>query len=223
MSDAEKIAGEILSWASSGLSHDPGSVLHRLLQVSAEQFVGCLQVMEDVMSSRWIEDAWGMSLDAIGARFAIPRLVGESDPVYRARIEHTIAMRLSYGTIADIKRFVSDMLGMMPDDVEVIEWGVQEPDAVFALRIHGQPTKDVDWDAVNQTVWDVKGAGICYLTEDLILAFLPVEIHLDVGIMTRCCVWMPTCSGWGYMQWGSCPWGGGEETVTIECDGFTRT
>lgn len=223
MNDAEKIAEEMLSRTSSGLSHDPGSVLHRLLQVPAGQFAGCLQVIEDVMHNRWIEDAWGMSLDAIGARFAIPRITGESDAVYRARIEHTIAMRLSYGTVADIQRFVSDLLGMTADDVEVIEWYVQQPDAVFALRIHGQPTKDTDWDAVNQTVRDVKGAGICYLAEDLVLALLPVEIHIDAGLMTRCYVWMPACSGWGYMQWGSCPWGGGEETVTIECEGFTRT
>lgn len=220
MRDAETIAAEMLARASSGLSHEPGSVLSRLLQVPAEQFAGCLQMMEDVLYSRWIEDAYGASLDAIGARFAIPRAAGESDSVYRARIEHTIAMRLSYGTVADIKRFVSDLLGMTADDIEVIEWCVQEPDAVFMLRIHGQPTKDADWDSVNQTVRDVKGAGICYLAEDLILALLPVELVLDAGQFTQCYVWLPACSGWGYMQWGTCPWGGGEETVTIECSGF---
>lgn len=216
MNDAEKIAEEMLSWVSSGLSHDPGSVLHRLLQVPADQCSGCLQVMEDVIHSRWIEDATGLSLDAIGARFAIHRITGESDAVYRARIEHTIAMRLSYGTVADIKRFVSDLLGMIPDDVEVIEWYVQQPDAVFALRIHGQPTKDADGDAVNQTVRDVKAVGVCYRAEDLVLALLEVEVLMSVNLMVQCYVRMPACSGWGYMQWGECPWGSGEATVMFQ-------
>ncbi|MCZ0859957.1 hypothetical protein O0S10_01780 [Methanocorpusculum sp. MG] len=220
MKDAEKIAEEMSSWLSSGVSRDPGSVMRRLLEVPAIQFAGCLDAMDDILASRWVEDAWGASLDAVGARFTIDRMAGESDAAYRARIEHTIAMRLSYGTVADVQRFVGDMLGLDPDAVEVIESYVQQPNAVFMIRICGQPTGASHWDAINQTVRDVKAAGVCYRAVDLILALLPVEIQIDVGRVMQRYVRMPACSGWGYMQWGDCPWGSGDATMTIECGEF---
>lgn len=221
MNDKKALAEEMLSWLSTALCKDPESVNAHLLQVAADQAVASLNAMDSVIRSRWLDEATGASLDAIGARYSIYR-EGDGDAEYRARIVHEIDMMLSYGTVADVKRYVADKLGMEPADIEVVERHLSSPDAVFTLRIHGQPTKEVQWDIVNSGMDSVRPVGVLYYAEDIVMVLLPIELVLDAGQFTRCYVWLPACSGWGYMQWGTCPWGGGEETVTIECSGFEK-
>jgi hypothetical protein len=69
----------------------------------------------DVQNSHWIDYMEGVELDWTGALFQTPRLSGETDTVYRARLKGIVVNFVGGGTVQSIKNTVALLTGEEPE------------------------------------------------------------------------------------------------------------
>jgi hypothetical protein len=186
---------------SSAFPGSPGSNIYWILDTVAAELDAVDSAADGLPASQYICTATGQSLNNIAAGFGLTRLAGESDPMLAARLNATLLLKRSCGTVSDILAVVTSITGVPASNVTITE-----TPAAFSLQFYGQIQQPFSLDTLNSCILQQKAQGIAFLVAQtsFLLDMMPTEAGMTASsYWTRCA----TPGGWGW-NWCCEPWGG---------------
>lgn len=97
-----------------------------------EEFVCNLRLIQE---SHWVDTAIGIDLDLIGRLLNTPRIFGETDSIYRARLKGIVSSFVGGGTVQAVKNSVEIITGVEP---EVHDGQYTNPDGFVETLTDGE-------------------------------------------------------------------------------------
>ena len=138
-----------------------GTTWDHILTAVALEIATLAHERERVKQQTSVELATGRHLDRIGEMVFTPRLRGEDDDLYRARLRIQLRMHASGGTIMDIKETCAMLINTEPIHVDVDEPFETEPArvsvAVDGATLSAAPIGEED---LGTFLHDVKAGGV---------------------------------------------------------------
>lgn len=140
---------------------DPGTDWDKLLEVILEEFEREHQVIDAILSGRYIDDATGAQLNKIGEFWQVERRDQEGDDLYRARIKAQFPRHTSRATIDEVIEASATLLDTHPQRFDIHENFDIEP-ARFDIVVEEIALHDagVSIDDYQQLIQDIKPAGV---------------------------------------------------------------
>jgi hypothetical protein len=77
------------------------------------------ETIEAIRDSRYLETAFGYSLDLIGDQIRCGRQVGQTDESYRTRLRLEIMVLTSAGTVEEVREILAEALEISPSQIQV--------------------------------------------------------------------------------------------------------
>jgi hypothetical protein len=100
---------------------DKQSVLFHLVNSIAKSISEQQKDLYLILRSHWVDAAFGINLDLLGALYGLKRRLDESDDDFRTRIKSTIAIYKGGGTVEAIRTQTSLYLAVAKEDITLIE------------------------------------------------------------------------------------------------------
>ena len=136
-----------------------GSNNYNTLLLNAEQLDTIRQQSNAVKLAHFVNDATGISLDNLGKILDTPRLAGESDNDYRARLKGTIPSLIGGGTKEQLSKVVALVLSIDASLV-VVEDGYTDAGKYGHARILIYAPITQPPSVINDTIDTNRAAGI---------------------------------------------------------------
>lgn len=157
---------DLVKRLSSAYDKDDASNNQKFLQMPASEFETIKTEIENVKDAHFVDDAFGVSLDRIGALLKVYRNEAETDSAYRTRIKAEVPNFIGGGTIESIRTALANLLGLDKSKITITEDFPAEP-AHFIVGIDfseetGGPFPLSDMEA---TIDKTRAAGISHDTE----------------------------------------------------------
>jgi len=104
-----------------------GEVWSALLAAFAREFEELEAARADVLNAKFVTSATTEQLDKLASIFGLDRHQGESDPIYRARLQVALRAQLTSATVDEISDVVATLLNLDSADIEIEEPYSREP------------------------------------------------------------------------------------------------
>jgi uncharacterized phage protein gp47/JayE len=98
-------------------NREPSGNNYKILSIDGSMYEDINDMLEDVLSSHFIGEATGVSLDGIAKLVGLTRETAEADDQFRARILARVQGFIGGGTKLSIQTAVAEFLGVLPGDV----------------------------------------------------------------------------------------------------------
>ena len=126
-------------------AHTPGTLDNSILRVEANSIFRILRTIEETSGQRFLVTASGSYLDLIGQGMSKPRLSGESDDEYRARLIFNPSF-WNDCTVDGIKQMIKSYYGIDMDNDEYDETRLVELYKQAAVFFNKEKKTDSDWE-----------------------------------------------------------------------------
>lgn len=132
---------------------------YKIINALANQLTQFDQEKVNLVTTLFIDTAYGDDLDTLGALFALNRITGETDKLYRARIKLFWNTQVSSSTIDAIKNAVAVLdPNLDPENITVTEAPGKPFISVILIPLLASLTSLTQ--EIIDTVEDVKAAGV---------------------------------------------------------------
>jgi hypothetical protein len=152
----ERIADKLPGW------HDTSdsTLTHVLLDAISREFIVFNFNMSDVQQSKWLDTAFGTSLDNLGALINCSRFPGENDNSYKARLKIYVTTFTGGGTKKSITNSFITTFSLGETDIEIVD---KAPYPSFKLYLDvGAIGNGATGEKVEDMIEQTKAAGVNY-------------------------------------------------------------
>lgn len=154
-----------------------GEVWSALLSAFAREFEELEAARADVLDAKFVTSATDEQLDKLASIFDLTREQGESDPIYRARLQVALRAQLTSATVDEIRAVIATLLDIEETAVEIEEPYDREPMHInIALASDALADLEMGDDEFIDVIDTVVAIGVS------VGLLLEVEVPEEIGV-----------------------------------------
>jgi len=139
---------------------DESTEWHALVTALGKQFKDISDTKDDILKSRFIQDADGKQLEKLASIFELERRTGETDATLRTRIKAELRTQLASGTYDDILNTASALLETDVSTIDITERYDEGPRIVVSVEADDFAEISTPGDVWNELLSRVSAAGV---------------------------------------------------------------